>query len=202
MARRCVSLLVDIRDQLVEHEDTAPPSLLKALSKLEALVHPPASFPMQCLTRAPRRSLYSTLDDIHKFVKQVSEQKWSSRLMRKGSIESALAEYNSALDDAVRAFHVRSTPLTCTFSLIVTYPDTQTATLINIHLAVGDRTLALARRAATLPPYPSESIEMRIIDTQEVVTSPSPQSTTVHAFLIAPRCVFDDFPRSLGSLPS
>ena len=55
------------------------------------------------------------------------------------------------------------------------------ATLVNIHLAVGDR----ARKSATLPPYPSEVKDssevqvMQITDVEELVSSPPPLSATV-----------------------
>ncbi|KAH9922319.1 uncharacterized protein BXZ73DRAFT_51396 [Epithele typhae] len=135
LARRCLSLLVDIRDHLPEEGDLAPASLLKALSKFER-----------------------TLDSIYTFVRQAAEQNWRSRLMRKSSIENALAEYNAALDDAARSFQI--------------------ATLINIHLAVGERNQIVARRASTLPPYTvdadtSEKSVMQITTNRELVTSPT-----------------------------
>ena len=34
-------------------------------------------------------------------------RKWGARLMRKGTIENALADYNAALDDAARTFQVQ-----------------------------------------------------------------------------------------------
>ena len=41
-------------------------------------------------------------------MKHEAEQKWGARLMRKSTIENALADYNAALDDAARAFQVES----------------------------------------------------------------------------------------------
>ena len=35
LARRCLSLLVDMRDQLADHVESAPPSLMKAMKKFE-----------------------------------------------------------------------------------------------------------------------------------------------------------------------
>lgn len=71
-----------------------------------------------------------------------ADHKWKSRLLRKNSIEDALADHNAALDDATRSFQVG---LTCITAWPQVYLDTidmifrQIATLINIHLAVGDR---------------------------------------------------------------
>ena len=56
---------------------------------------------------------YSTLKAIYQFVKQAAEQKWTSRLIRKSTIETALSDHNAALDDAARAFQVRPTPEIC-----------------------------------------------------------------------------------------
>ncbi|KAI0742707.1 hypothetical protein C8Q80DRAFT_1221158 [Daedaleopsis nitida] len=149
LARRCLSLLVEMREQLQGHEESAPPSLLKAITKFE-----------------------ETLDSIRKFMQQEADQKWGARLMRKSTIESALADYNAALDDATRAFQI--------------------ATLINIHLAVGDaaatlsstkgaskKALAIAvhpRESVTLPPYSSSSAQV-ITDVEELTMSPVPESS-------------------------
>ncbi|KAL7278617.1 hypothetical protein ACG7TL_007618 [Trametes sanguinea] len=83
LAQRCLSTLVDIRDHMTEHQDSAPPSLLKAITKFE-----------------------EALESIYKFMKQEAEQTWGTRLMRKGTIELAMKRHHLALDDAVRSFQL------------------------------------------------------------------------------------------------
>ncbi|KAI0830157.1 hypothetical protein BC628DRAFT_1473071 [Trametes gibbosa] len=154
LAQRCLDMLVDIRDHMSGHWDSAPPSLLKALSRFEEM-----------------------LESIHKFMKQEAEQKWGSRLIRKSTIETAMKQYHVALDDAARTF--------------------QMATLINIHLAVGDPSRqkngepsmssptpevpSAERREPTLPPYPVEQ-QVTITDVEQLCTSPVARSETAHTF--------------------
>lgn len=119
--------------------------------------------------------------------------------MRKASIEDAIADYNAALDDAARAFQVI---YALRFIYSLAYADaSQIATLINIHLAVGEATPSKSRaisvsepstatirdegaepappRSATLPPYVSGSTET-VTDVQALSTSPGPtRSATV-----------------------
>ncbi|KAI8972561.1 hypothetical protein BD414DRAFT_425575 [Trametes punicea] len=95
LAQRCLSMLMDIRDHLSDHRGSAPASLLKAISKFE-----------------------ETLESIYSFMKQEAEQRWGTRLMRKNSIEFAIKQYHTALDDAVRSFQI--------------------ASLVNIQLSLGD----------------------------------------------------------------
>ncbi|KAH9856382.1 hypothetical protein C2E23DRAFT_882451 [Lenzites betulinus] len=156
LAQRCLAMLVDIRDHMSGHWDSAPPSLLKALSRFE-----------------------ETLESIHKFMQQEAEQKWGSRLIRKNTIESAMKQYHVALDDAARTF--------------------QMATLINIHLAVGDSSRQKSEEASaprptpqaqtgetrepTLPPYPVEQQVVMITDVEEICTSPVPRSETADTFI-------------------
>ncbi|KAH9856427.1 hypothetical protein C2E23DRAFT_517278 [Lenzites betulinus] len=83
IAKRCWTILVDIRDHMAGHCDSAPPSLLRAFSRFE-----------------------ETLESIHKFMKQEAERKWSSRLLRKNRIENAIEQYHVALDDAARTFQI------------------------------------------------------------------------------------------------
>ncbi|KAH9893932.1 hypothetical protein C8Q73DRAFT_774184 [Cubamyces lactineus] len=97
LARRCLSMLIDIRDHMSDQWETAPPSLLKAIAKFE-----------------------ETLESIYTFMKQEAEQKWGSRLIRKNTIEIAMKQHHTALDDAVRSFQI--------------------AALINIQLSLGDGT--------------------------------------------------------------
>lgn len=51
-------------------------------------------------------NVYSTLQDIYDDLKQSAEQKWHSRLLKKNSIDAAIADYNVQLDDAARSFQV------------------------------------------------------------------------------------------------
>ncbi|RDX41179.1 hypothetical protein OH76DRAFT_1489711 [Lentinus brumalis] len=157
LARRCLSLLVDIRDQLADHAGPVPPRLLKAISKFE-----------------------ETLDSIYQFMKQEAEQKWGARLMRKSTIENALTEHNAALDDAARGFQI--------------------ATLISIHLAVGDAStgkkidepgnselvIATSRGepsgSMTLPPYTGDGDQAVITDVEELSLSPISRSATTASF--------------------
>ncbi|KAI0351618.1 hypothetical protein OH77DRAFT_1429437 [Trametes cingulata] len=152
LAERCLAILMDIRDHMMDRWDSAPPSLIKALSKFEG-----------------------TLQSIHDFMKQEAQLKWSVRLMRKASVELALKQYHAALDDAARSFQI--------------------ATLINIHLAVEDANArskasktahagevegGSSNRVSTLPlpPYTSEPVAMS--DVENLCSSPSPESATVH----------------------
>ncbi|RPD77045.1 hypothetical protein L226DRAFT_483343 [Lentinus tigrinus ALCF2SS1-7] len=165
LARRCLSLLVDIRDQLADHAGPIPPRLVKAISKFE-----------------------ETLESIYKYMKQEAEQKWGARLMRKSTIENALTDYNAALDDAARAFQI--------------------ATLINIHLAVGDASTARIDEPAdcelaivtargepsgstTSQSYASESTCVdggeAILDVQELSLSPISRSATSTTFELLDR---------------
>ncbi|KAI0944487.1 hypothetical protein AcW1_002181 [Taiwanofungus camphoratus] len=83
LARRCLSLLLDIRDQMDGRWDDAPQSLIKALKKFE-----------------------QTLESINEYMRNEAAIKWRSRLLRKNAIENALVQYNSALDDAARSFQI------------------------------------------------------------------------------------------------
>ena len=44
-------------------------------------------------------------------MKQEAEQKWGARLMRKNTIEIAMKQHHTALDDAVRSFQVQAAPV-------------------------------------------------------------------------------------------
>lgn len=70
------------------------------------------------LTRALKK-FEETLGSIYDYLKTSADTKWTARLLNKGSIERALADYNASVDDAARSFQI--------------------ATLINIHYAVGDK---------------------------------------------------------------
>ncbi|EIW56653.1 uncharacterized protein TRAVEDRAFT_49473 [Trametes versicolor FP-101664 SS1] len=155
LAQRCLAMLVDIRDHMSDRWDSAPPSLLKAISRFE-----------------------ETLKSIHKFMLQEADQKWGARLIRKSTIETSMKQYHTALDDASRSFQI--------------------ATLINIHLAVGEApsrpkdaeasTSAAAgantggeAREPTLPPYPTGQ-EVIVSDVIELCTSPVSRSETTDSF--------------------
>ena len=154
-----------------------------------------------------------TLESIHKFMKQEAEQKWGARLMRKSTIETALTDYNAALDDAARGFQaswVANLFLTAVKSHIV-----QIATLISIHLAVGDAStttkadesdgLAVGpsrgepSRSPTLPPYASRSSgtdQEVVTDVQEIVLSPISRSATVSGLNCVKRMQIETCSRS------
>ncbi|KAJ8482575.1 hypothetical protein ONZ51_g5267 [Trametes cubensis] len=160
LARRCLSMLIDIRDHMSDHWETAPPSLLKAITKFE-----------------------ETLESIHKFMKQEAEQKWGSRLMRKNTIEIAMKQHHTALDDAVRSFQI--------------------AALINIQLSLGDASRsksspnavdmssgggpsnAVQLRQPTLPLYTAEESSRAIVsDLDQMCSSPVPGSAVSEQFTI------------------
>lgn len=63
-----------------------------------------------------------TLTSIHEKMRTYIEKSWKSRLLKKGDIEKAIEEFNAQLNDAARSFQI--------------------STLINIHYAIGDRTLS------------------------------------------------------------
>ncbi|KAL4245641.1 hypothetical protein ABKN59_010782 [Abortiporus biennis] len=96
LARRCLSILTDMKEQLDDRWETAPQALLRNFAKFERTLESIA----ECMTRE-------------------AAHKWHKRLLRKTTIEDAIAEYNAELDDAVRSFQI--------------------ATLINIHYAVSPR---------------------------------------------------------------
>ncbi|CCM02113.1 uncharacterized protein FIBRA_04190 [Fibroporia radiculosa] len=83
LANRCLSLLVDMKDQMEDRWDDAPTSLLKAIGKFE-----------------------QTLESIYTFLQNEADKKWKTRLLRKGAIEGALTDLNLALDDAARSFQI------------------------------------------------------------------------------------------------
>ncbi|OCH91320.1 hypothetical protein OBBRIDRAFT_887032 [Obba rivulosa] len=83
LARRCLSLLTDVRDSMDGRWEDAPESLLRVLKKFER-----------------------TLESIHEYMQGEAENKWRTRFVRKSSIEEALAHYNRELDDAARSFQV------------------------------------------------------------------------------------------------
>ncbi|KAJ7041231.1 hypothetical protein C8F04DRAFT_1080699 [Mycena alexandri] len=83
LARRCATMLLNISDQMSGRWEYAPHSLVKNL------VH-----------------LQETLESIHIFMKQAASASWTSRFLRKNSIETALGQYHERLDDAARCFQI------------------------------------------------------------------------------------------------
>ncbi|KAF7320918.1 hypothetical protein HMN09_00178500 [Mycena chlorophos] len=83
LARRCARIALDINDQMLGRWETAPPSLLKNLARLQ-----------------------KTVEAIQAFMKQAADASWKKRLLKKMSIESALTNYNESLEDAARAFQM------------------------------------------------------------------------------------------------
>lgn len=73
--------------------ESAPPELLQNLKKFE-----------------------NSLESIRDFMEHEASASWGSRLMRKGSIEESLRQYNIALNDAARSFQV-STLIEIQYSL-------------------------------------------------------------------------------------
>ncbi|KAF8891032.1 hypothetical protein BD779DRAFT_1784896 [Infundibulicybe gibba] len=113
LARRCARILLDINEQMEGRWNTAPPSLLKNLEKFER-----------------------TLNSIHTSMKEGVEVKWGNRFLRKVSIENALMDYHSQLDDAWQSFQV------CIPSDLAIRAKNQefyvkVVTLINIHHAIS-----------------------------------------------------------------
>ena len=60
-----------------------------------------------------------TLQDIYEDLKRSAEHRWHSRLLKKKSIEVAIAEYNVRLDDAARSFQVGQPEISCSMLTIV-----------------------------------------------------------------------------------
>ncbi|KAI0341257.1 hypothetical protein BDW22DRAFT_341386 [Trametopsis cervina] len=83
LARRCLTLLTDLRDAMDGRWDDAPEPLLKAIAKFE-----------------------TTLQTIYDDLQSEAEHKWTKRLKRKTTIEAALVEHHSMLDDAARSFQI------------------------------------------------------------------------------------------------
>ncbi|KAI0632872.1 hypothetical protein C8Q77DRAFT_1263022 [Trametes polyzona] len=155
LARRCLSMLVDIRDHMSGRWDTAPPSLLKAVSKFEAC-----------------------LESIHKFMQQEAEQKWGSRLIRKNAIETAMKQHHVDLDDAARSFQIATL---INIHLAVEDSSSQAKTPEATSSPSGTPSGEEVTREATLPPYPLEQ-QVVISDVQALCTSPIPESTTTDSF--------------------
>ncbi|OSD03676.1 hypothetical protein PYCCODRAFT_1444280 [Trametes coccinea BRFM310] len=164
LAQRCLSMLVDIRDHMTEHQDSAPPSLLKAITKFE-----------------------EALESIYKFMKQEAEQTWGTRLMRKGTIELAMKRHHLALDDAVRSFQIASL-INIQLSLGGIPGRTKAVDGSMPESAEGPESSQPSgtpqSREATLPAY-SEELVVRaaITDVAEICFSPGPTSALVNFFL-------------------
>ncbi|KAJ7141866.1 hypothetical protein C8R43DRAFT_584498 [Mycena crocata] len=83
LARRCATMLLNLSDQMTGRWDHAPQALVKNLIKFQ-----------------------ETLDSIHMFMKEMALAKWTTRWMKKTSIETTLAMYHEWLDDATQAFQI------------------------------------------------------------------------------------------------
>lgn len=125
--------------------------------------------------------------------------------MRKSTIETALSDYNAALDDAARAFQVRRHSARKE-QYGAHLHGNQIATLINIHLAVGEATTPENRKnrsklsvrtrpgetsdSASLPAYSmvrgeSADAQELLTDAGELTMSPRSRSGTVSAPYLA-----------------
>ncbi|KAH9916191.1 uncharacterized protein B0H18DRAFT_1124333 [Fomitopsis serialis] len=138
LALRCLSFLDLIRDQVLDRNRDVPLSLVDALRKFS-----------------------QALESIHSFLMSQAESNWRTRLVRKGSVEAALAALNAELDDTFNAFQV-------------------IATLINIHYAIGDRLVAGAshqvnagRQDSNFPSMGGEAQTISNVSDTEVIC-PSP----------------------------
>ncbi|KAH7921126.1 hypothetical protein BV22DRAFT_1132533 [Leucogyrophana mollusca] len=105
LARRAAKILCDIDEQMRDRWDNAPALLLRNLKKFE-----------------------ETLNVIHDFMRKLADSKWRDRFLRKSSIEGALSEFSTMLDEAAQSF--------------------QLATLIDIHYAVNTLQVASAAQIA------------------------------------------------------
>ncbi|KAJ7058118.1 hypothetical protein C8F01DRAFT_1149592 [Mycena amicta] len=85
LARRCARMVLDVNDQMLGRWDSAPPSLVKNLARLQ-----------------------ETVEAIHGFMKNAASASWKTRLLKKSAIEAALVNYHENLDDAARAFQMAS----------------------------------------------------------------------------------------------
>ncbi|TFK69796.1 hypothetical protein BDN72DRAFT_878230 [Pluteus cervinus] len=143
LARRCARILSDINDQMEGRWDTAPPLLVKNLQNFEI-----------------------TLNSILHFMKAQAQASWGERFMRKFSIENALAEYHSLLDDAAQSF--------------------QLATLINIHYAVASSSSDMSKNQLKRPSVSSEETFVELPPYTPPEPLPSPRIAAAAATLDSP----------------
>lgn len=61
---------------------------------------------MACISFLFTDSASRMLQNIHDDLKREAEGKWRERLLRKNSIETALTEYHTQIDDVARSFQV------------------------------------------------------------------------------------------------
>ncbi|EKM52601.1 uncharacterized protein PHACADRAFT_31094 [Phanerochaete carnosa HHB-10118-sp] len=83
LAKRCVTLLADVKDAMSGHWEDAPETLLKNIAKFERI-----------------------LENLHEDLRRDIEGKWHDRLLRKSAIEKALIECTVMIDDAARSFQI------------------------------------------------------------------------------------------------
>ncbi|KAG7448050.1 uncharacterized protein BT62DRAFT_1074567 [Guyanagaster necrorhizus] len=83
LVHKCARILFNINEQMEGRWESASPLLLKNISRFQ-----------------------ETLTMIHAFMVKETQAKWSSRLLRKNSIEGALNDYSELLDEASQAFQI------------------------------------------------------------------------------------------------
>ncbi|PFH49314.1 hypothetical protein AMATHDRAFT_5016 [Amanita thiersii Skay4041] len=83
LAHRCARVLFELNDLMADRWHSAPPALLRNLAKFT-----------------------QTLESIHTFMKAQASAKWAMRLIRKVSIEAALADFDKQLSDAAQLFQM------------------------------------------------------------------------------------------------
>lgn len=124
---------------------------------------------------------------------------WTSRLLRKASIEEALEEYDEMLNDASQAFQVREKERPTSYLLV--FNVTKLAALINIQLAVessrASSSSELALRPAKLPqshspPMDSDMTKGEYDITTSYQTRPTTSSVPHGAGKSLPLDIMDD----------
>ncbi|GJF00383.1 hypothetical protein PsYK624_166700 [Phanerochaete sordida] len=123
LAKRCVTLLADVKAAMDGHWGDAPAALLANLAKFER-----------------------TLESLHADLQRDIEGKWHDRLLRKGAIETALGEYHAAVDDAARSLQIVTL---IHIHRAVGDPRVSVAG----HKGSGKRASDAVSTAETLPPY-------------------------------------------------
>ncbi|KAK0239902.1 hypothetical protein EDD85DRAFT_949762 [Armillaria nabsnona] len=139
LVHKCARILFNINEQMEGRWESASPLLLKNISRLQ-----------------------ETLTMIHAFMVKETQAKWSSRLLRKNSIENALHDYAELLDEASQAFQA------CFPSLILE-ASAQKHNSKLVTEAQGSRALETVahkpHRSSTPPPYH----EIDRAETEEIV---------------------------------
>ncbi|KAK0451105.1 hypothetical protein EV421DRAFT_1212283 [Armillaria borealis] len=130
LVHKCARILFNINEQMEGRWESVSPLLLKNISRLQ-----------------------ETLTMIHAFMVKETQAKWSSRLLRKNSIENALHDYAELLDEASQAFQIAAL-------INIQYTVEASTQKHNSKLvteAQGSRALETVvhkpRRSSTPPPY-------------------------------------------------